>query len=162
LARCGIAVIALHNAEEAATIPTWLPPRLAMLEERFGIRPMAVDVDRLYAGLVMVTLLPAIWIALASRSDPRSAGAFSIIVVYGVFLANAFVPHLLGAFLLGGYVPGALTAGLLVVPFTAWLAYRALADRYVSRGELFTALLVAFVLYAPALGALLGMIGRRP
>jgi hypothetical protein len=32
VAWCGVAVIALHNAEEALTIPTWLPPRLAELE----------------------------------------------------------------------------------------------------------------------------------
>ena len=155
LAWWGLAVLALHNAEEGLTIPAWLPSRLAELEGRFGIRPLAIETGRLYVGLVIVTVVPAIWVALTHRSRPRSAGAYSILVLYGLFLANAFVPHLLGALLLGGYVPGVLTAGLLVVPFTGWLAYRAVTDGYASPRGAALALLLAAVLYVPALGALM-------
>jgi len=129
---CGLAVVALHNGEEALTIPTWLPPRLAQLEAQLRIQPLAADPRRLYVGLALATLLPALWLALAHRSAPRSAGACSIVVLYGVFLANALVPHLLGALLLAAYVPGVVTAGLLVVPFTIWLIHRALVEGYVS------------------------------
>jgi hypothetical protein len=159
VAWCGVAVVALHNAEEALTIPTWLPPRLARLEAEFGIQPLAADSARLYSGLAAATLIPLIWVALASRSAPRSIGAYSIIVLYGVFLANALVPHLLGTVLLGSYVPGVLTAGLLVVPFTVWLARRAVVDGYVSKSGLAMALLVAASLYFPALRAQLGGAG---
>ncbi len=156
VAWCGVAVVALHNTEEALTIPTWLPPRLARLEAEFGIQPLAVDSGRLYWGLVLATLIPMIWIAAASRGAPRSIAAYSIIVLYGVFLANALVPHLLGAVLLGSYVPGAATAGVLVVPFTVWLGCRAVVDGYVSKRGLVVALLVAAALYFPAMRALLG------
>lgn len=96
VAWCGLAVVAFHNGEEALTIATWLPPRLAQLEAQFRIQPLAADPGRLYVGLVVATLIPALWVAMAFRSPPRSAGAYSIIVLYGFFLANAFVPHLLG------------------------------------------------------------------
>jgi predicted small integral membrane protein len=156
LARCGLLVIALHNAEEAVAIPRWLPPRLAQIEARFGIRPLAAAPGRLYVGLVLVTVVPMAWVALASRAAPRSAGAYSILVLYGIFLANAFVPHLLGVVLLKGYVPGAITAGLLVVPFAVWLGWRAIADRYASTGGLAAALLTGTAVYVPAGWALLG------
>ena len=152
---CGVAVVALHNAEEALTIPAWLPPRLSTLAADFGIRPFAVDVERLYAGLLMATVVPLAWVAFAVRSAPRSTGAHSIFVLYGVFCANAFVPHLLGVLLLREYVPGAITAGLLVVPYTAWLSRRALVERYVSRRGLIVALGVAITAYVPACVALL-------
>jgi hypothetical protein len=103
----------------------------------------------------MATLLPALWIAIASRSAPRSAGAYSILVLYGVFLANAFVPHLVGTALLASYVPGVVTAVALVIPFTAWLIHRALVENYSSSPGVVVALLVAVVLYFPALRALL-------
>ena len=157
LACWGLLAVALHNAEEALTIPSWLPPRLARLEAEYGIRPLAADSGRLYWGLVAATVIPLIWVAIASRGAPRSAGAYSILVLYGVFLANAFVPHLVGMALLVSYVPGGLTAGLVVVPYTVWLAYRALADGYATKSGLTAALFVAVVIYFPALRALLGL-----
>ena len=157
LAWCGLAVVALHNAEEAFTIPTWLPPRLAQLEAEFGIQPMAADARRLYLGLLIATFIPVVWVAAASRAAPRSIGAHSIMVLYGVFFANALVPHLVGTVLLASYVPGAVTAGVLVLPFSAWLFSRAVVEGYVSKRGLVVALLVAVALYVPALHALLGL-----
>lgn len=156
LARYGLAAIALHNLEEALTMPAWLIPRLAYLDAQFGIRPLAEDLTRFYPGLVVATLVPALWIAIASRAAPRSAGAYSILLLYGVFFANAFAPHILGAVLLGSYVPGLLTAVVLVIPFTIALGRRALIDNYASPAGLATTLVVAFVLYIPALAVLLG------
>lgn len=157
LAWCGLVVVALHNAEEALTIPTWLPARLEELETRFHMRPLAADTDRLYPGLIMATLLPVIWVALTARSGPRSIGTYSILVLYGFFLANAIMPHLAGSLVLGGYTPGVITAGLLLVPFSAWLGFRAVADGYASKWGLCVSLLVAVALYIPACAALLGM-----
>jgi hypothetical protein len=159
VAWCGLAVIALHNLEEALTIPAWLPSRRAQLEAQFGIRPLAADPERLYAGMALATLVPLVWVALAARAERRSAGAYSILVLYGMFLANAFVPHLLGTVLLRGYVPGAVTAAVLVIPFAAWLGRRALIDEYASRRGLAAALLAAIVVYVPALRALVGLAG---
>src|ERR1051325_7469886 len=110
LARWGLVGIAAHNAEEALTIPIWLPSRLHELETRFGVRPPLTDIRLFYASLIVATIVPAIWVMIATRSEPRGVGAYSILVLYGVFAANALVPHLVGAILLGGYVPGVITA----------------------------------------------------
>lgn len=159
---CGVAVVALHNAEEALTIPEWLPPRLSALAADFGIRPSAADIERFYVGLLMATIVPLTWVALAARSAPRSVGAHSILVLYGVFGANAFVPHLLGVLVLGEYVPGAITAGVLVVPYVMWLSRRAVLDGYVSPRGLLVALGTSILVYVPAFVALLGLRAALP
>jgi len=159
---CGVVVVALHNAEEALTIPDWLPPRLPTLAADFGIRPLAADAEQLYVGLLMATIVPLAWVALAARSDPRSVGAHSIFVLYGVFVANAFVPHLLGVLVLRDYVPGAITAGVLVVPYAVWLSRRAVIEGYVSRRGLLVALGTAITVYVPACLVLLGVRSAAP
>jgi hypothetical protein len=166
LARYGLAAIALHNLEEALTMPAWLAPRLTQLEAQFGIRPLAEDTARFYPGLVVATLVPAVWIAIASKRlearQPGSPGAsrlpstYSILLLYGVFFANAIAPHLAGAVLLGSYVPGLATAVALVIPVTIALARRALIDQYASPAGLATTVVIAFMLYIPALAVLLG------
>ena len=157
LARWGVVVIALHNLEEALTMPHWLAPRLATLEMRFGIRPLSEDTTRFYAGLVVATLIPALWIAMTVRAAPRTAASYSIVLLYGVFFANALAPHLVGAVLLGGYVPGIVTAAALVIPFSIWLAARAVRDGYASISGLALAVFCAFALYLPVLSVLLGV-----
>jgi hypothetical protein len=156
VARWGLAVIAAHNAEEAITIPTWLPPRLHELETRFGVRPPITDPGLFYMSVSVATIVPAIWVLIASRSAPRSVSAYSIVVLYGVFAANALVPHLLGALALGGYVPGVITAVGLVVPLTIWLCRRAVVDDYASPRGVGIAVLIAAIVYAPAVAILLG------
>jgi hypothetical protein len=159
LARWGLAVVVAHNAEEAFTIPVWLPSRVHELEAKFGIRPPLTDPGLFTIGVIVATIVPAIWVLIASRSAPRSLGAYSIVVLYGVFAANALVPHLLGAVVLGGYVPGVITAVGLVVPFTIWLCRRAVADGYASPIAVGVVLTIAAFVYAPAVAALFGAFG---
>jgi uncharacterized protein with HXXEE motif len=95
-------------------------------------------------------------VLIASRSGPRSVGAYSILVLYGVFAANALVPHLAGAIMLGGYVPGVITAVALMIPFTIWLSRQAILDAYARPNGLALALVAAAIVYAPAVAILLG------
>jgi len=155
-ARWGLVVIAAHNAEEGLTIPAWLPSRVHGLETRLGIRPPLTDPVLFYATLIAATIVPAIWVLIASRSGPRSVGAYSILVLYGVFAANALVPHLAGAIMLGGYVPGVITAVALIIPFTIWLSRQAILDDYARPNGLALALVAAAIVYAPAVAILLG------
>jgi hypothetical protein len=156
IARWGLAVVSAHNAEEALTIPAWLPSRLHELETRFGVRPPLTGSNLFYIGVIVATIIPAIWVVIASRSAPRSVGAYSILVLYGVCAANALVPHLLGAIMLGGYVPGVITAVALVIPFAIWLSRRAVIDSYASPRGMMVALVIASLVYAPAAAVLLG------
>jgi Protein of unknown function with HXXEE motif len=156
----GVVVIAAHNAEEALTAPTWLQPRLPELLQRFGVVPLAVDAERLYVGLALVTLFTAGWVALASPAAPRSLAVHSLIALYAIFFVNAFIPHVAGSVLLGGYTPGVFSAVALVVPYCLWYFKRALSEHWVGGVGFVAAFAVGGVLYFPAVWTLLGLRGR--
>jgi hypothetical protein len=152
--------MAAHNAEEALTAPTWLQPRLPELQQRFGVVPLAVDAERLYVGLALVTFVTAGWVALASRAAPRSLAVHSLIALYAIFFLNAFIPHVTGSVLLGGYTPGVFSAVALVVPYCLWYFKRALSEHLVDGVGFMSAFTVGAVLYVPAVWTLLGLRGR--
>lgn len=163
LAWIGFAVIALHNLEEAITAPRWLAAHGTELATRFGLtRIPAADATAFYTGLTALTVVILIWIALASRAPKRSFGVHSLVFLFFVFFANALVPHLAGALILGKYVPGVATAVLLVIPFTAWWTLRAFREQWVSARGFVIAVASAFVFYALALGPLLGTLTQTP
>jgi hypothetical protein len=146
----GAAVIAAHNLEEALFAPTWLPRHSAELGALLGKALPHVSQQRLHFALALVTLLSVAWVAAAFRSPPRSLGAYSLVTLFGIYIANAFVPHIFGAFVLGVYYPGLITAAFAVVPYTLLFVLTGLRDsRYTARGVA-VALTVALALYACA------------
>ncbi|HYN07380.1 MAG TPA: hypothetical protein VES67_08325 [Vicinamibacterales bacterium] len=155
LARWGIVVIALHNLEEALTMPHWLAPRLAALEARFGIRPLAEDSDRFYAGLVVATLVPALWIAVAARAEPpHHRQLLPRPCLRSVLRERPGASH--------HWRPPARRLHSrhrdregLVIPFSICLAVR--HPRYATAGGLAVAVFATFALYLPLLSILLGM-----
>jgi hypothetical protein len=156
----GVAVIVVHNLEEGLTAPAWLSPRLGELSQRFGIVPLAADAERFYVGLTIVTLASALWVAIASRGAPHSARVVSLMTLFGIFLINAFVPHIAGTIILREYVPGVISAVGLVGPFCAWHFNNAVAERWVDGRELAVALGLAVVFYVPAFWAIAGLPNR--
>lgn len=154
----GLAVITLHNAEETVMTPAWLLPRLPELRARFGVAPLAADAGRLYAGLTLVTIVAAAWVAVAGRAAPRSWASYSLVCLFTIFLVNAFVPHVAGSLLLGAYTPGVFSAATLVVPFCLWFFTMALRERHFEPKRFAIAFLAGVVLYVPGLWAVLGFV----
>ena len=151
----GVAVVALHNLEEALTGRTWLLHHGGALKARIGVEPPSIPSLILYTALLVVTIGPAAWVLLAYRSRPKSIGAYSLVVLFGMFFTNAFVPHLAGAIALRGYVPGVLTAVVLVIPYFYWFAVDGLRSQRFTWLGLLLALAVAVVIYVVAGFALL-------
>ena len=152
---CGTLVIALHNAEEALTMPSWMQRRLPEVAGRLGLgdlRPPAPG--RVYAGLVAVTVAPALCLLAAARSRPRSPAIYTALAVVGVFLWNALVPHLALTVLLGEYTPGAVTAGLLTLPYGVFAYRRALAEGFAGRLPALGMLAASAILYPVGMLAL--------
>jgi predicted small integral membrane protein len=154
----GVAVVALHNLEEAATAPIWLQRRGPDVLERFGVVPFASEPARLYAGLAVVTLIAAAWVGLASRGSPRSIAVHSLVGLFSMWCVNAFVPHLLGSVWFREYTPGVVSAVGLVIPYGVWYFRRALVDGWVSRNSLAVTCAVGAVLYVPALQAVMAVL----
>lgn len=154
----GFAVILLHNLEEGVTAPKWIAAHAEDLRIRFGLeRIPAADAGAFYTSLTVLTLVILFWIAAASRAPERGFGVYSLTFLFALFFCNALVPHLAGAVLLGSYVPGVLTAVLLVIPFTILWSVRALRERWVSVTGFVVTVAAAAVFYAVAAGLLLGL-----
>jgi hypothetical protein len=143
----GAGVLGAHNLEEALTAPAWLVAHSADLQMRFGILMPQLSKAGLLLALALVTIASIAWIAAARHSSPQSLGAYSLIVLFGMYFANAVFPHIVGALILSQYVPGVLTASFAVVPFTfLFLICEIRSNRYAVGGA-FTALAVAIILY---------------
>lgn len=154
----GFAVIALHNLEEAITAPRWLAVHAPELQARFGLeRIPAADATVFYVGLTMLTVVILFWVAIASRARERSVGVYSIVFLFAVFFCNALVPHVAGAVVLRSYVPGVLTAVLLVIPFTTLWSIRAFREGWVGGIGFAVTVAVAAAFYLLAVGPLLGL-----
>ena len=107
-------------------------------------------------GLTVLTVVILFWIAIASRSRERSFGVYSIVFLFAVFFCNALVPHVAGVVLLGSYVPGVLTAALLVIPFFILWSIRAFREGWVGATGFAVTVAVAAAFYLLAVGPLLG------
>lgn len=131
----GATVIVAHNLEEALAAPKWLSQHSGELVARLG-RPIPLfSTQGLYFALAFVTLLSLVVIAVTSRSSPRSLGAYSLLTLFAIYFINAFVPHIFVALIFRSYVPGLLTASLLIVPYTVVFVANSLqAGRYTKRG----------------------------
>jgi hypothetical protein len=147
-------VVALHNLEEALTMPAWMDRELPALLARTGWPATPPSRSDLYAGLVMVTIVPAVILAAASR---EAAGRWTLragLLIAGIFFWNAFVPHLTSALYLRGYTPGVLTAGLLTLPWAVAVFRHAIQAGRVTTAEAAAVLAVAAVVYPLGMFAL--------
>jgi hypothetical protein len=103
--------------------------------------------ERLYAGLLAVTVVPALVVLAGAHGRAGSAGIYGCLFVYGILFWNALVPHVASAILLGRYTPGLATAALVNLPYALYLFGRALGDGQATRGGLTLVLALGAVVY---------------
>lgn len=143
-------VLALHNAEEALT---W--KRFASeVAPQFGANQdaMAALGSVVYVALLAVTLLPFVVAWAAWTSEKR--GAYALVVMQAMVLANAVAPHITSFFVYRTYMPGLLTAALVNLPFSVYLLRAAFREGWVSRKGGAIAVGVAVVVYPVIIAAI--------
>ncbi|GCB45682.1 HXXEE domain-containing protein [Streptomyces sp. NL15-2K] len=118
-----LAVWALHDAEELATLPGWLRRNVPALRERFPAVPEAVwrraeSIDAREFG-VAVGVMAAIVAAVSAAGHATGGRSAAYQTALNGFGLHGLV-HLAQAAAVRGYTPGAATSPLLVVPFTLW------------------------------------------
>jgi hypothetical protein len=117
------AAVTAHNAEEAIWLPAWSRsagkwhPGVTAIEFRFAT--------------AVLTLLAILAAALARRGD-GSAGAYLVAGYALAMLLNVLFPHLLATLTLRRYMPGTVTAVLLIMPASAALLWNAIAGGYID------------------------------
>jgi hypothetical protein len=153
--RSAVAFLALaaHNAEEALFAKNWALANSELLTQYTGR-----DMAKVWAGpgfrysllgLTLVLLALAVSAALARQ---RGAAVYLLLGVLAVFAANAVFPHIAGALALQAYVPGVVTAILVVLPVAVWIYISTIRDGYASRRGAFAAATIGMALYAVVVG----------
>ena len=145
-------VVTLHNAEEALFLQQWSQkagrwhPPVGAGEFRFAV-----------TILTLFAFIAAYW----SASGPRgSAGAYLVSGYALAMLLNVVFPHLAATLVMRRYVPGTVTAVLLILPVTSLLLYRAFLQGYIEP-SLFVYIGPGIVLGIMLSIPILFIIGRR-
>lgn len=147
----GIVVVALHDAEEAVTMPSWLATRVPGLASRLGLPQEVIPtMDHLYVALAIVTVIPALVFLAGGVRPTNFLALYGCVAVNAILLLNA-LSHMLLAALLWSYTPGVVTAAAVNLPYTATFFRRSLAEGYAVQPHFRRAFLVGALLYPVSL-----------
>lgn len=115
----GPVVFLVHDLEELVTIEDWTRLHGDRLPEAFRL---LLPVSTAEFGVAMTALLlvfmAAAWLADRARLEGGRAVDFFVFLV--AILGTNALGHVAQAVLFGAYVPGLLTAVLLVLPYAYW------------------------------------------
>ena len=148
------ALLAVHNLEEAVTMPRFLHSAATRAPGAIGAVLAQVDFHGFLVALVIATSLPfaVVWWVWARPTS--GAAVWTALCVQAVVAVNALW-HAVVAIAVGGYTPGLATAVMVNAPFSVYLFRRASVERWTSRAALALVLPAALVVHGPVLLALL-------
>lgn len=143
---------ALHNGEEALGAT-----RMFQVLQTSGpayVRAFYVGIDpsQLRMNLLALTLIGLVLAVLAARVPSSPTLTYLMLVFVAVIGLNALA-HLALALMLGGYMPGLLTAIVVNLPVAALVATQAWRERWVPRWSLGLVVAGALVVHCPLLAA---------
>lgn len=108
-------VFLLHDAEEIATIASWMRTHRGALPA--AVQPLAIVTTRQISVAVVVLFLVLLVATIpAVRRARAGRRSLPFLVMVGALVANG-VTHFVQAVLFLGYTPGLLTAVVVVIPY---------------------------------------------
>ena len=148
---------AIHNGEEALGAT-----RMIQVLQTSGpayVRGVYVGIEpsQLRMTLLGLTLIGLVLAMLAARAPTSRTLTFLMLVFVAVIGINALA-HLALAVMLGGYMPGLLTAMAVNLPVAAFVATQAWRERWVPRWSLGLVVAGALVVHGPLLAALMSAV----
>jgi len=152
------ALLAVHNLEEAATMPRFLQSIASRAPGAIGTVLAQVDFHGFVVALVIATILPLAVVWWVWARPTSGAAVWTALCVQAVVAVNALW-HVVAAIAVRGYTPGLATAVIVNVPFSMYLLRRASVERWTSRAALALVLPAALVVHGPVLLALLFVTG---
>jgi hypothetical protein len=148
-------LLALHNAEEAAFFPRYLPFVLARLPAGWRVVAGPVTSGQVWLALAVVTAV-ALGLCAWSQWNPGSRAALWLLLLLQATVLLNVLWHIAAAVVLfRGYAPGLVTALLLNLPFSLYLLRRAAHERWLGSGALWAIAPAALLVHGPMLSALL-------
>jgi Protein of unknown function with HXXEE motif len=141
-------VLAIHNAEEALTMPRWVMSNLAAVRRAI---PFGIDIQfspvQLLASLLVATVVPFIVTLLCVRGEKKSKRVYLLLLLQAIVLLNVFIPHLSWTIRTLQYNPGLFTALFLNLPFSFIFFRTGYREGYIDARGLVRLFLLAAVIY---------------
>jgi hypothetical protein len=146
--------LTLHNAEEAATFPRYLPlvqTRLPLFAQPFVAR---VDFAQLQVALAVATIVPFLVIAWAAFRPRSLVARWSALALQAVVALNVLSHVMVASVVLKGYSPGLVTALVVNAPLSAVLFRRAAREHWIPPWSWWLLPPTALLIHGPGLLAL--------
>jgi hypothetical protein len=145
----GPTVLLLHNLEEAATMPAWVHMHHDFIQSLFpSFVRLHFAEGQIYSSLIIASILP--WIAVLAALLFLNARRRLIIsiLINGIILANAFLPHSFLSFVMAGYNPGVVSALFINIPITSIALRKSFIILHAEQGR-YRYLIASVALYLP-------------
>ena len=137
------AAIAIHNAEEVLTLPSY--PQFLRWPVELGLLESLPSLATLQWGVAAFAVVPALILYRAwAKPTPRLAFVTAMIGAMTAF--NALLPHIAGALWTGGYVPGLVSAVGLTLPIGLFTLWRSASVDALGKGKAAMAAVVGVLL----------------
>lgn len=141
-------VLAVHNCEEALTMPSWVPENLSSIR---GMIPFHFTVyfssKQLLISLFLATVIPFLIVFFCADGEKGSAKLDLLFILQLIIFLNIFIPHIAVSVIVLRYNPGVITAIALNLPFSFYFFRRALIEGYLVWKKMKTLFLVSLLLY---------------
>ena len=151
-------LLLVHNLEEALFMPHILPLDPQYIPRALRLLLPEVTYAQFLLVLLPVTVLPFLIAARGDLHREGSGGIFLLLGLQAAVLLNVF-SHIASALVLGGYVPGLLTALLPNLPFSIYVFRKATRERWISRWALLSLPALALFVHGPVLIGLMALSG---
>ncbi|HTX17716.1 MAG TPA: HXXEE domain-containing protein [Bacteroidota bacterium] len=153
-------VLAIHNAEEALTMPRWVMDNLPLIRDALPLKvDLAFTPAQLVASVSVATVVPFGVALFSAGGRGGSVRIFPLLLIQAVVFLNAIIPHLYLSLWFLRYNPGIVTAVVLNIPFSLYFFRRLLAEKLLTRRGLLWSFVAAAVSY-PAIAWLLHASGE--
>jgi uncharacterized protein with HXXEE motif len=155
---CIPVLLLVHNAEEALTMPYYLP--IVRAEAPALLQPVVARMSyEIFAwGLGFATLIPFVVVACAATRPEAKPAQWAAALIQSVVALNV-LSHLAAAVMLRGYTPGLATAVLLNLPFSVYFFGQVVRTGWLPRRALWGLIPGALFVHGPVLLGLLALCG---
>jgi hypothetical protein len=121
----------VHNVEEAIFMRETLDQVRTGMPKFLRILIPPVSYEQFLVSLVLVTVVVFFFAFVGQLDRERGWGVYALLVVQAVLFLNVFA-HLTTLIFVGSYTAGLGTALLINLPFSVYIFWRALRDRWIG------------------------------
>lgn len=136
-------IFACHNAEEYYFFPKMRYLQSIHMEENF------VQEKQFLLAIILLTIL-VFTVIVVHHFLRKRATLYAVLLVQSIILMNGFF-HIGGAIIMRGYVPGLITAVVLIIPFSILFFSEGIKRRWWRGKHIITFSITGLILMIPVI-----------